>query len=358
MTRLRRVACGLLLSLVAVILLIPAPARAAEVSSLDEYRRRLVTAHEYAVDGLEAGAWRTERSSQDLATLLDRFLPGTERVRVGGRIIDVDNSVLRSLVASLEFSKTAEERRETLVAVESHLGSLRLAVADAADVGASDPALLAKLLARPDLSSRPTLSDGIARLLDRVTRWLQDWFARVMNRRGAATATDVALGAVFVALAALLAFAFVQVWRSISASVARHDERVMTERAEDAAVVAAAEGLPADALAYADTLAAEGRFREAVRALFGGAARTLVDLGLLRSTRTRTNAELLADLAPVAPPVHAPLSELSATFERAWYGHADPGGEGFDAARARYRESLRHAERIQRERDFGAEAVR
>lgn len=358
MTPSLRLARGLLLALVAVILLLPSAAWGEEVSSFDEYRRRLVTAHEYAEDGLEAEAWRTERSSQDLATLLDRFLPGTERVRVGERTIDVDNSVLRSLVASLEFGKTPEERRETLVAVESHLGSLRLAVDDAAQVGASDRALLEELLARPDLSSRPTVRDALARLLDRITTWLQDWFARVMNRRGAATATDVGLGAVFVSLAALLVYAFVQMWRGISASVARHDERVMAERASDAAVVAAAEGLPADALAYADTLAAEGRFREAVRALFGGAARTLVDLGILRSTRTRTNAELLADLAPVAPPVHAPLAELSATFERAWYGHADPGSEGFVAARARYRESLKHAERIQRERDYGAEAVR
>jgi hypothetical protein len=352
MTLLRRLAAAFALIAVAA-LLVPSPAHAA--SSFADYRRRVDAAYRYAARALP-DAWKTERASQDAAAQINTYLPGAEEVQVGTRTIDVDNSVLRSLVARLDSSKSRTDRRDTVVDIQAHLGSLRLAVDEGSGATTADGAVLAKLLARPDLSSRPTLADAVARLIDRVTKWLSDWFARVMQRKGVASVSDVGLGVVFAALAALLVFAVVQVVRSISASVARHDVRVLAEQDSDrAAVVAAAEGLPPDALAYAEQLAAEGRFREAVRALFGGAARTLVDLGLLRSTRTRTNAELLADLAPTAPPVLPPLADLSAEFERAWYGHADPGADGFHEARERYRDSVRSAERISREREQSAE---
>lgn len=349
MTRIGRGA-GAIALLLAVSLLLPPLAGAAEAASaLADYRDRVDRAYDYA--SRNAGtAWKDELSSQQVAAQLNTYLPATERVTVGTQTIDVDNSILRSLIARLDSSKSASERRDTLSQIELHLGSLKLAVDDVRAGANDDRALLGRLLARADLSSRPTLLDELGKLVDRVTTYLQDWLNRMLRRRGAATAQDVGLGIVFVALATLLVLAVVQVVRSMSAALARHDERVLTERAADAAVVSAAEGLPTDALGFAEGLAAEGRFREAVRALFGGAARTLVDLGLLRSTRTRTNNELLADLEPVAPPVVPPMTDLSGDFERAWYGHADPGESGFAEARERYRASVRSAERARSER--------
>lgn len=351
----RRLSLALAIVLAAAILA-PASAHASEgASTLADYRRRVDMAYAIATERL-GDAWREELASQQAAAEINTLLPGTERVAVGTRTIDVDNSVTRSLIARLDASKSAQVRRDTSADILAHLGSLKAAV-DAADGPARhDEALLARLLARSDLSSRPTLSDEFAKLIERLTRWLQEWFARIMRRRGVTTASDIGVGVVIVALCALLVFAVAQVVRSLTASLARHDERILAERAaDDAAVVSAAEGLPPDALAYADELAAAGRFREAVRALFGGAARTLVDLGLLRSTRTRTNAELLGDLAPAAPPVLPPMTELSDGFERAWYGHADPGQEGFAEARTRYLESMRGAERAKTEAEADPE---
>jgi hypothetical protein len=97
-------------------------------------------------------------------------------------------------------------------------------------------------------------------------------------------------------------------------------------------VVPAAEGLPADARAHAASLAAQGRYRDAVRALFGGAARRLVEAGLVRQARTRTNGELLSEVRAVLTQAHVPLSALSSTFEGAWYGHLDPGADGYAEA--------------------------
>ncbi|TLM72997.1 MAG: DUF4129 domain-containing protein, partial [Actinobacteria bacterium] len=85
---------------------------------------------------------------------------------------------------------------------------------------------------------------------------------------------------------------------------------------------------------------ASGRTRDAVRALFGGAARTLVERGVVPQTRTRTDGELLADVSRAAPPVAPPLSELTGAFELAWYGHVEPGEDGYAGARGAYERTL------------------
>lgn len=337
----RRLAAAVALAL-AALLLAPAVAIASDRSTLADYRRRVDAA--YAAVAAAPDAWREEIPAQDLAARLNTFLPATERVQVGTLTVDVDNSVLRSLIARLDVSKIPAERHDTEQSIERHLGSLKVAVGEVVTSVRSDRALLTTLLARADLSAKPSLQDAFAAFLARLTKAMQEWFARVTRQKGVATASDIALGVVLTALALLLIATVVYVIRGLSASLASHDERVMAERAADAAaVVAAAEGLPPDALAYADGLAGEGRFRDATRALFGGAARTLVELGLLRTTRTRTNAELLADLGPAAPYALPPMTALSSRFERAWYGHADPGQAGYAETRERYAASLKAA---------------
>jgi hypothetical protein len=343
------------LALVAA-LLAPAPAAiaSARFPTVAEYRDRVVAASA-EIASARGGAWRDASASEQVAARVDALLPGTERVLVGGQPVDVDNGIMRSLLARVSSSTSASDRRQALDDAAAHIRSLLLALDEGVAPMPGDRALLARLLARPDLSSRPTLADAAAKLVEDLTRWLAAWFGRVVRRRGVATASDFALGAVFVALGMLLVAAIVQVVRGLSASLARHDERVLAESAADAAVVAAAQGLPPDALAYAETLAGEARFREAVRALFGGAARSLVDLGLVRSTRTRTNRELLDDLAPAASPVLPPLTELSDAFEKAWYGHADPGEAGYAHARERYRVSIDAAERVREQGEHAEE---
>jgi len=73
----------------------------------------------------------------------------------------------------------------------------------------------------------------------------------------------------------------------------------------------------------AEGLAREGLFREAVRLLYLAALAALHQRHLVRCEPTRTNGEYVRQvrLAPEAPPgLHAPFEELTALFERKWYG--------------------------------------
>jgi hypothetical protein len=110
-------------------------------------------------------------------------------------------------------------------------------------------------------------------------------------------------------------------------------------------VVAAAADLPDDPLEYARLLERQGQHREAVRVLYGGAARHLVESGLVARMRTRTNHEMLRDVARSAPSLAPSFEHLTDDFERAWYGHADPGAAGFVSAIGVYEQLVADAPR-------------
>jgi hypothetical protein len=345
MSRGRSRRLAFLAALLASALLLAGSALAAErgTSTFPDYRTR-VTRARAAVHDAKAAAGTSERAATDLASELNALLPGTERVDVQGTVVEVDNSIVRSLIARLDASLTNTERRATIEALDRHLASLQTSV-ESGDVPIpSDPAALSGLLAQPQIAARSSVSEAIAKLVDRLAQWLATRFANAFQSPGSVTALDVVLALVIAALTALLGAIVWLIVRSLRATLAEHDRRYLDQEVYGP-VIAAAEGLPADALSYAEDLARQGRFRDALRALFGGAARALVDRGLLRSTRTRTDAELLSDLGGVAPGVVPSLGDLAERFEYAWYGHVDPGAAGFEAARLAYGTTLDAVER-------------
>jgi hypothetical protein len=205
----------------------------------------------------------------------------------------------------------------------------------------SDPETLEDLLAGSDAE----LQQQLWELVERVMEWIAALLrSGELESDTAAVVAQVITISLLVALGLLLAWI---VWRLIRYYVARRREGRPAPKVSTLAepIVSAAEGLPDDALGHAEGLAARGSYREAVRALFGGAARTLVETGVVRQTRTLTNAELLREVRPVSAEAHVPLFHLSGTFEAAWYGHVDPGAAGFDEARSRYAEVVAAAQR-------------
>jgi len=325
---------------VALLLAVAAHAFAAPpVRDVGDFRSRATEARA-AVRAAERGGVGVGEA-RSVASRVQALLPGTETLRTPNGEVNVDDSVVQSLAIHLAAAHTADARREAAVAVERQLTSIIEASTPTVGSTRTDPALLRRMLAegrgdRLDLGQR--LGELVAGILD--------WLGRAVEHSGAARPLSTAWRLAFwVAVIALAGVLGVTAWRVVvrlRQSLVAPDAR-RTGSGDIGAVVAAAEGLPPDALAYADDLAASGRFREAVRALFGGAARYLVERGVVAQTRTRTDGELLAEVVP-APFVHRPLSVLTGVFERAWYGHADPGADGFADACVRYAEVVRAAD--------------
>ncbi len=278
---------------------------------------------------------RTPAETGTLATRLDALLPPTERVQTDDGFLALDNSVLAGLTVKLARARTNAERQEALGDIRAHLETLRDLVGDTGTPGApvrEDPSALARLVAEREAAAGSPISAWLRDRVERLLRWLSERVERLQRTRSADTVTRVLQIGILVVLLLLLAWVAFLATRAVRRATARRSER--SKGAQPPPVVPAAEELPTDALAHAAALAATGRFREAVRALFGDSARSLVGAGLVRQTRTLTNSELLAEARHASPEVASGLAGLCARFEVAWYGHRDPGETG-------YREALR-----------------
>jgi hypothetical protein len=320
-------------SLLAACLLLATPcgvvAQERELAEWDEYAERVSRAREVAADA--SGELMDSRAAADLAARIYTLVPARESVRIGDdQIVSVDNSVLRSLLTELDTGEDPRERAEALEKVSAHLVSLESAVGIVGDPVPSDPQLLAELLDDRQVDTS-AVEEFIARALQRLAEWVGSLFGEV-EEGGGATVLDWMVRVLVAVLAAILGYVAYRVIQRIRRSAAERDMRLAD--VGGAPIVAAAEGLPADALAHADGLAAAGRYREAVRALYGGAARSLVDAGAVKQTRTLTSGELLAAAAPAIPRGKDALARLTSAFDAAWYGHRDPGETGYVRARA------------------------
>lgn len=319
----------------------PIPALARD-SSLDDYASRVGEARGLVVlaardSSLDASEAKT------LSQKVDALLPETERVSMGGNTVVVDNSVLASLSKRLANRSDSTSRADIVQDMEEHLGALVSSAGVAGEPVPVNSEALGDLLAERQAETRNPISEYFARLVERLGEWLTKWWGSAADTPGASSTLRTVTIVVLVMLAAGLAWMLVRIIVNLRRGTSRRGTRPRLPR--DIAIIEAAEDLPEDVLAHADELAGQGLGREAVRALFGGAALKLVAAGYILQAHRRTNGELLLEIRPTAPLVYEPLAALCALFERAWYGHHDPGATGFDEARVAYLQVLEQLSR-------------
>lgn len=325
----------LALSLLGVAVILAGPgAPAAFGMSVDEYRTALRDVRSEARDLDEA----TPERAAEIAAAVRTSLPGDEFVDLGGGEIPVQDAQLLDLAERLDERTSASGIRLAAGEVELRAQALLDAIGTGEpSVVPADQAALDEILGTGANARENPLNDLIMDFLQKVGEWLQELFSGIPSLPGSDMSGFDLSGAWPYIVAVAVAVAAGLLVRLVMWLAARRRMRsgALAED-EQAPVVAAAEDLPPDILAYADRLAGAGHFREAVRALFGGAARMLVDAGVIARTRTRTNGELLSDVRASAPDIVSNLDALARVYERAWYGRRDPGRAGLDLARTQY----------------------
>jgi len=258
-------------------------------------------------------------------------------------VLVVDNSILRSLVSRLAALERPEQRREVVSEMRRHLASLQQAVSGDPGQIPADAEALQELIDAQAAPTRSPLAEFFGDVLEWLLERLQVWWERAGANPTASTVMTWVTVGIAAALAAGLAFVLGRALLRSLAARARPDT-LLPPVPLGLAGAPAAEEPPADPLAAADALAAEGRLTAAVRMLLSGSARMLAQAGVLRQTKTRTNGELLAQVRADAA-VREPLTQLAHTFDRAYYGHREPDRDAYDAARGSYRTLARIIER-------------
>jgi len=336
------------------------PAAAATISAAD-YRRRLVEIRAH----LGRGDWDAARR-QALRLAGQRVAFG----RDAADELEPDLSVLRPLANARDRAAASKAALPLarLIGALPHAPEAAPA-AGAAVAPAARPAVDAALLERlrrsqelAEIAAGGSLpdpgvgGDGVldavrsflrppARLLaslwDGFRDWLERWLRRLLEgARGRRPAFGLR-GVVF--LAALLALAML----AAVVEAARRRQR----RQRPAAVTATPMTGPAqddDPLSrasdqwesYARDLAAQGRFREAIRAWYHVVLVTLYQRGIVHYRKGRTNWEYLATIPP-ATTWRPALVEMTRHFEREWYGRDRSSPEALADSQALARRLLR-----------------
>ncbi|MBN2405087.1 MAG: DUF4129 domain-containing protein [Coriobacteriia bacterium] len=331
MTRIATRSLPALLLVAATLFFAMAPSSAHAASSADDYSMRLRQAGELVKSALpDVGE---DAAADALVSRVRELLPAGERVSAGGGEIVVDDAALAADLDALAGANTPDDRRDAAQGLSSHLEAMQAALGQLPGTPvASDREALARIVAEERIGDSG-MPDWLTKLEEQIREWIDKLMPDIFDAVPEPVYKWVfpVMSAIAVLLAALL------VWRLWTRGVSRRDGyEVIDGDGKTVPVVAVAEDLPQDVLGHADAEAAQGRYRDAVRALFGGAARELGERGVLSRTRTRTTAELLRDVGSGRPSLAGPLGDMAEVFEPSWYGHHDPGDVGFAAARTAY----------------------
>lgn len=173
-------------------------------------------------------------------------------------------------------------------------------------------ALLREVLARPVFLEQETWLDRIRRWIE---AWLRSWFPD-WEPSGAGIPPELVnvLGWIVVVAASLALIWLASYWLQGILSNLRGADALLTDAMGDA--------VPATASAarqQAQSAAAAGDYRQAVRRLYLAALLVLDEHGLLRFDPSQTNREVLASIPP-SNPINEPLQAVVNTFDAVWYG--------------------------------------
>ena len=297
-------------ALLAVALLLPAPARAGQPPTADLDAPAFVALLERLADHVRAA------DSAAAAAALADDLPPVWTVRAGEERLTVPAA---PLVDALTAASTPEsswpEIRDAAVA---RIDALREEAAPLARLGAARPHLrgaLADVLAAPEFRGRQRYA-GLMAFVDRVRRWLRSWLPEA--RQGAAAVVPILRYATWVIAAIAFVLLVWLTWRVLrGASRDTAAARPRPARGAD----------PVDArtwAARARAAAAAGDAREAVRCAYHAVLHRLDEEGAWTIAEARTPREYMR-LLPAADRRQPAVSFVARLFEGAWYGGAQPG---------------------------------
>lgn len=153
---------------------------------------------------------------------------------------------------------------------------------------------------------------------DRILGWLGEQIGKVLGSAVGSGAGTLVFWAVVLAAIGLVVYLIIRYGRLGKVpSLPGRDRHVMVEMTR----------LPAEWLAEAERLEAEGRWREAMRCRYRAVIGELVRQGAIRERAGRTAREHLRDVTRARPQAAGPLSAATELFESVWYGDAACGAD-------------------------------
>jgi len=251
------------------------------------------------------------------------ILPKHQTVEFEGESYNVDNSWLHKSLDELDQSADRSNKLDQILNV---LHALEARVADRQSPGQlveskeQAKSRLENILKRPEYATGERGSNALARLLQDIAKWLEQFFPKRNVNAQRMNFFSVIARIVVLAIAGLVigfVLKIVLSWflgRTAKPKRKKSKEPriVLGERLEPDATAT-------DLLAEAEALARQGDLRAAIRKAY---IALLVELGerkLVSLAHHKTNRDYLNSLRSL-PQIHSRMRGLTESFERHWYG--------------------------------------
>ena len=219
----------------------------------------------------------------------------------GGQTVRVDHAYLVDLLGA---------DPPDIVRLQRILDAYRAVNRQETSISEADQAALGEVLAKAEFQWQDETPNPLYALWQRF----MDWMLRILDR--IFPALDNASQLINAVIFTLLGIALLLIFRFIYRSTLKD----LVREAEISAAGGKLEDLTSEqAASQAMALSLQGDRRSAVRYLYLSALIGLEEHGFLRADRSRTNHEFLTDLAD-RPDVLAQLADVTAVFDRVWYG--------------------------------------
>lgn len=331
-----------------VLLLLTLSLTTASAKSLSEYHLQLresITALDTMSqhDESESETDRATRVSQTLAAVR-AALPETDSVETGGVKIAVNNSWLHRELETYE--KTQTDRVGTLTRILERLRGLEQRVAEIDQSGRTPSEKeaagkrLADILSRPEYSRRTQNESALARLWNRLKKWLAQFLPKQPRMAPGNAGWLSGIAQLLVVLLALGVLAYVI--RTFAPRIFKRRPAKKKSKPEPRIVLGetlAPDESASDILASAEALARRGELRAAIRKAYIALLVELGDRKILSLAQYKTNRDYLRAMREVEP-LHTNVKQLTDSFERHWYGFASATDADWTNFRARYKQAL------------------
>lgn len=283
-------------------------------------------------------------------------VPSPQKIELpDGNSLEADNGWLELNLREIERTE-AKKRLPLIVQTEERLGAIaeRLTELENAQATAlrsknEDKQKLDEILRRAEYQKPVEDKDKsvLERWADAFAEWWRSLFqSSVPQQSQQPNFNPSAIGAVlrYVVIGLAVALIAFLVWRFIVPIFAGNRRRKVNRRKEPRVILGetlAPDETGDDLITEAERLAQSGDLRAAIRKGYIAVLAELNDRKVLGLASHKTNRDYLRDVRR-REELYQPMSEMTNTFERHWYGDVPAEEEDWQHFRVKYAETVRH----------------
>ena len=308
-----------------LVLLLLSAASMQAATTVAEYRERIHKAVA-TLNGLSS-ANENEMGTSMALGYVRTLLPASETVVASTGECPVDNTWLHSALSEYEKTPAGPQRGNVLRRTTERLEALSVRLAELDDSAPSGAATrnqnkerLVEILRRSEYKKKQAQSSALAKLWQRIVKWLNDLFPKSQPTSSRSAVTVSKAAQFFVVALALAVLAYV-VWKLVPRFLVG---RKTKKKAKRKARIVLGERLEpdqtaGDLLAEAEALARAGDLRAAIRKAYIALLCELGDRKVIRLAQYKTNRDYLRAVRQI-PHLHDEMRKLTNSFESHWYG--------------------------------------